>query len=163
MEGRITEYHRVKDRVVVTLELKPCELIEYQDKDLDIDIKVHRKKKSNNANGYAWHLMQEMAEALKSDKWSVYIDMLVKYSNKFVVVTLANDEIADSMKKMVRAYVDLGKDAQGRPILQLYEGTSGFDSKEYSIFLDGICQECKDLGIPTITPREIAMLEGIKQ
>ena len=44
---------------------------------------------------------------------------------------------------------------------KIFKGSSEFDSKEMSIFIDGIVQECKQLGISTLTPDEIAQLKFI--
>ena len=46
-------------------------------------------------------------------------------------------------------------------IYRIYKGSSEFDSKEMSIFIDGIIQECKQLNINTMTPDEIARLNLI--
>ena len=46
-------------------------------------------------------------------------------------------------------------------IYRIYKGSSEFDSKEMSIFIDGIIQECKQLDIETMTPNEIAKLNLI--
>ena len=43
----------------------------------------------------------------------------------------------------------------------LYKGSSQFDSKEMSIFIDGIVEEAKQLGIQTMTPNEIRKMEII--
>ena len=37
-------------------------------KELDIQLKEHKEKRSLNANAYAWVLMQKIAEAIHSDK-----------------------------------------------------------------------------------------------
>ena len=42
---------------------------------------------------------------------------------------------------------------------RIYKGSSEYDSKEMSIFIDGIVQECKNVGIETLTPDEIARLD----
>lgn len=36
------------------------------------------------------------------------------------------------------------------------KGSSEYDSKEMSIFLEGIISECRDVGIETDTPEEVA-------
>jgi hypothetical protein len=43
----------------------------------------------------------------------------------------------------------------------VYKGSSEFDTKEMSIFIDGIVSEAKELGIETMTPNEIARLNGL--
>ena len=43
---------------------------------LSIKAVKHRNKRSLDANAYAWVLMQKIAEAINSDKWTVYLDCL---------------------------------------------------------------------------------------
>ena len=40
----------------------------------------------------------------------------------------------------------------------IYKGSSEFDSKEMSIFIDGIIEHCEEQGIPTLTKDEIERL-----
>jgi hypothetical protein len=44
---------------------------------------------------------------------------------------------------------------------RVYKGSSEFDTKEMSIFIDGIVSEAKDLGIPTDTPDQIAKMKSL--
>ena len=41
----------------------------------------------------------------------------------------------------------------------MFEGSSEMDSREMAILLDGVVQEAEQLGIPTLTPNEIARLK----
>ena len=38
---------------------------------------------------------------------------------------------------------------------KIFKGSSEFDTKEMSIFIDGVIQECNNLEIPTLTPEEV--------
>ena len=46
---------------------------------LAITIKQHREKRSLDANAYCWVLLQKLAEVLKTDKDSLYEDMICRY------------------------------------------------------------------------------------
>ena len=39
----------------------------------------YRRKRSLDANAYAWVLMQKIAEAIHSDKWEVYLHMKISH------------------------------------------------------------------------------------
>ena len=43
----------------------------------------------------------------------------------------------------------------------VYKGSSEFDKREMSIFIDGIVSEAKDLFIPTDTPDQIAKMKAV--
>lgn len=124
---------------------------------LNIQVKRYRKKRSLDSNAYAWVLMQKIAEAVNSDKWAVYLEMLQSYSRAFTHV-IVKPEAVDAMKKLYRTCIELGAvNVNGKRGIQLqvYYGSSTFNTKEMSIFLDGIISECKQLGITTATPDEI--------
>ena len=44
--------------------------------------------------------------------------------------------------------------------IRVFKGSSQYDSKEMSILIDGVVQECTNLGIPTITGEELNKLKG---
>ena len=124
---------------------------------LNIEAKQHRNKRSLDANAYAWVLMQKIAEAVNSDKWSVYLQCLQRYSRAFSHVIIKPEAI-DRMKALYRTCVDLGEiTVNGRTghQLQVYYGSSCFDSKEMAVFINGIVSECKELGIEVLPPYEL--------
>ncbi len=128
-------------------------------KDCKLNIKAvkFRNKRSLDSNAYAWKLMQQIAEAINSDKWSVYLDCLQRYSRSFTHIIVKPDAV-DAVKELYRATIDLGEitvNGQTGHQLQVYFGSSTFDSKEMSVFIDGVVSECKELGIETLTPKEL--------
>ena len=67
------------------------------------------------------------------------------------------------MKEEFRTCVDLGEITVGGTTghqLQVYYGSSTFDTKEMSVFIDGIVSECHELGIETMTPEQIAAMNA---
>ena len=125
-----------------------------------LTIKKFRQRRSLNSNAYCWVLITKIAEAIHSDKWDVYLNCLIKYSNDFTFV-VCKESAVDKMKELYRTCVDLGEitvNGNKGHQLQVYFGSSGFDSKQMSVFLEGIVAECKELGIETLTPREIEVM-----
>lgn len=129
---------------------------------LEVTVDKKRKKRSLDSNAYAWVLMQKIAEATHSDKWSVYLEMLKRYSRSFTFVIVKPNAV-EKAKESFRTYVDLGEvkvnGTEGHQ-LQVYFGSHLFDTKEMSVFLDGIILECKELGIETMTPDEIERMKS---
>jgi len=130
---------------------------------LSIEAKKYRQKRSLDANAYAWVLMQKIAEVIHSDRWSVYIEMLKKYSREFTFV-ICKENAIDRLKELYRTCVDLGEvnvnGTEGHQ-MQVFFGSSTFDSKAMSVFIDGIVSECKELGIEVIPPDEIARMKSM--
>lgn len=129
---------------------------------LSIKAEKYREKRSLDANAYCWVLLQKLAEASKSDKWTIYLQCLQRYSRAFTHV-IVKESAVDRMKELYRTCVDLGEvtvNGQTGHQLQVYYGSSTFNSKEMSVFLDGIISECKELGIETMTPAEVERVKA---
>lgn len=130
-------------------------------KELSIQAKIHRNKRSLDSNAYAWVLMQKIAEATGLDKWDVYLNCLQRYSRAFTHVIVKPNAI-DRLKELYRVCIDLGEvtvNGKTGHQLQVYFGSSTFDTKEMSVFIDGIVSECKDLEIELLPPSEIERMK----
>lgn len=131
-------------------------------KKLRITAKRYTQKRSLNSNAYAWHLMQEIAEVSNLTKWDVYIQCLKRYSRAFTHM-IVHPEVIPRLEEEYRVVIDLGEvmvnGNKGHQV-QVYFGSSMFDSKEMSVFLDGIISECRDLGIDVIPQSDIDKLNA---
>lgn len=129
---------------------------------LSIKAVKYRNKRSLDSNAYAWVLMQKIAEAVNSDRWSVYLEMLKKYSREFTFV-ICKEHAVDRLKELYRTCIDLGEvnvNGQEGHQIQVFFGSSTFDTKAMSVFIDGIVSECKELGIETIPPDELERMKA---
>ena len=138
------------------------EIDKLKDSKLSIKAVKHREKRSLDSNAYAWVLMQKIAEAVNSDKWSIYLECLKKYSRSFSHV-IVKPEAVEKMKELYRTCVDLGEisvNGMTGHQLQVYYGSSTFNTKEMSVFIDGIVSECKELNIETLPPAELERMKA---
>lgn len=129
---------------------------------LSIKAVKYRNRRSLDSNAYAWVLMQKIAEAVNSDRWSVYLEMLKKYSREFTFV-ICKEHAVDKLKELYRTCIDLGEvnvNGQEGHQIQVFFGSSTFDTKAMSVFIDGIVSECKELGIETIPPDELERMKA---
>lgn len=129
------------------------------DKDIMYDIKVdkHRKKRSLDANNYAWHLITEISNVMRLSKEEVYVQFLKEYGQREYVCLLANIEPS----RISKYYEKQGTFKQNGNIYtsyMFYVGTSQYDSYEMSIFIDGLVQEARNLGIQTLEDLEIEVI-----
>jgi len=125
-------------------------------KKLRIRAVQYRKKRSLDANAYLWVLLQKMAEVLRTDKWSLYLQMLKRYG-KFTYIVVKPTAV-EAVKKQWRECEEVGEiDVNGDKAVQMlcYYGSSTYDAKEFSILLDGVISEAKDLGIETLPSEEL--------
>lgn len=127
---------------------------------LSIKIDRHREKRSLNANNYAWKLLTEIANVCRTSKEEVYLEMLKRYGQSEIVSVLAHIPL----KEYVRYCEEAGESTLNGKLFKHYrvfKGSSEFDTREMSIFIDGIVSEAKDLDIQTMTPNEIARLKSL--
>ena len=140
---------------------KPLQLIQYlynQDKDKIYEIKEHKEKRSLSQNAYAWKLITELANVLRLNKEDLYIKLLNDYGQGEQVCMLSKISPQGYFKyyEVIKNVIIDGKELT---IYKILKGSSEFDSREMSIFIDGIIQECKNVGIETMTPEQVALLD----
>ena len=127
---------------------------------ISIKIDKYREKRSLNANAYAWKLLTEIANVVRSSKDEVYLEMLKRYGQSEIISVLAHIPIGEYVKYCEEA----GESKLNGKLFKhykVYKGSSEFDSREMSIFLDGVVSEAKEMGIQTMTPDEVARLKAI--
>jgi hypothetical protein len=137
----------------------PKQLINYlleQDSDRLFDLSEHKQKRSLNSNALLWHCLGEIANALNTDKWEVYLQMLKRYGKYTYICVKPN--VVDSVKKQWRECEVLGDiEINGQKAIQMlcYFGSSTYDSKEFSILLNGVVSEMEEMGLATPESEEL--------
>jgi hypothetical protein len=90
----------------------------------------------------------------------VYLLMLKRYGQSDMVSVIAEVPVQHYFKY----YEEAGESTLNGKLFKhyrVYKGSSEFDTKEMSIFIDGIVSEAKDLGIRTETPDQIAKMKSL--
>lgn len=131
-----------------------------QDKEKIFEIKEKKKKRSLTANSYYWSLLNQLASVMRMDNQECHFLMLKRYG-QYEVVSIRSDV---SLQGFFKCYEEIGKGAvNGNEFThyKIYKGSSQMDSKEFAILLDGVRSECEEVGIPVLTPSEIAQLKFI--
>jgi hypothetical protein len=132
-----------------------------KDKDkLSIEIKPYRQHRSLNANAYAWTLIGKIADAVRAGKDEIYLNCLKRYGQSELISVLSHVPIGN----YVKYYEEAGESKLNGKMFthyRVYKGSSEFDTREMSIFIDGVCSEARDLGIQTETPNEIARMKAL--
>lgn len=137
------------------------------EQEVTFTIKKRATPRSLNANNYAWSLIEQLAVAMKTDKDAVYEEMLRRYGTGESYVDEAGNEckVLFSLQEGVppalvaRHYAETGVGyVNGKKFIhyRAIKGTSEYSTKEMSVFLDGIISECREVGIETDTPEQIA-------
>lgn len=134
---------------------------------LKIDIKKYRENRSLNANAYAWVLIDKIAKKLNTTKEEIYREVIKRVG---VFEILPIKEIA--VETFCRRWQSKGlgwvcdnlgacKTLKGYVNIVAYYGTSTYDTKEMSRFIDEVVAEAKSQNIQTETPEQIENLKSL--
>ena len=169
MTGRLLSCDRDKNvnkpRVVFAVNerntLGRCwdELVGYEK--IVVKVGPYRRKRSKDANAYFWQLCGELAKKLGTTKEVVYRQMIIDVGTYETIIAEehAAERIAERWRNNgIGWLVEKADNAgmRGYLVLNLYFGSSTYDTAEMSRLIDNVVAECKEQGIPTETPDEIA-------
>lgn len=153
------EVNEQSDFKLMVDELRECEK-------LSIEVKPFRQKRSLDANAYCWVLIDKLAEKLKIPKAEVYRQYIREIggnSETVCVKSEAADHICNGWQRNGIGWQTetFPSKIEGCTNIILYAGSSVYDSSQMSRLLDLIVQDCKEQGIPTETPDEIARMKAL--
>lgn len=127
---------------------------------LSIKVVKYREKRSLDANAMLWTLLSKMSDVLKTNKDDLYIEMLSRYG--VFTHIIVKPSALERVKAEWRDAKDLGEVFVNGVVgiqLQCYFGSSTYNTKEMSVLIDGVVNECKELDIETLSPNEIDQMK----
>lgn len=138
---------------------------ELREKDLDVEVKKHREKRSLNANAYLWQLLTKLSEVLQGEtKESLYLDY-VRTSGPHKDFELTESEASTfrvAWEKLGTGWpteqVDYSPDGE-RVVIRAYYGSSTYNTRQMSRLIDMVVEDCREQGIETMTERELSLLK----
>lgn len=123
---------------------------------LSIKATKYRQKRSLDANGLLWLCLGRIASNLRTDKWDVYLEMLKRYGQYTYIVV--KEKVVEQVKQQWRECEVVGEiEVNGQKAIQMlcYFGSSTYNSKEFSVLLDGVISEMQEMGLETPTSSEL--------
>lgn len=172
VDGNLVVSFRVFDEKNARKELETIK----DEKTIDIQAKKVHRKRSLSANAYYWVLVQKIAGVLGVSNNRVHNTLLRRYGalqdvdGEPLICFIPDTEKAFNQAIEAETYhikptsaVKIFKDGKPRRMYRIIKGSSEYDSAEMARLINGCVDECKHLGIETLTPWEIAqMLKGLK-
>lgn len=136
----------------------------HKDKLYDLEIKEHRQKRSLDANAYSWVLINKIADALRLTPKEVYQQAIQDIAGNHEIIPIKT-EAADKFKQVWESQglgwpcVDIGRSKiDGYRNMKAYYGSSTYDTRQMSLLIDHLIQDCKALDIETLPPDKLALL-----
>ena len=142
-----------------------------EDKVYNLEIKEYRKNRSLNANNLSWKLTDELADVLvlrggKITKEECHAEMIFRYgqvmldeNGEQVVYSTSSEVSLPEFYPYAKAIGESELNGKTFTHYRIYRGSHTYDSWEFSVFLTGIVEECKEQGIEVVSPELKSLLE----
>lgn len=165
-QGRLTgiQVPFRSEKAVISFEVTadPADVERYKDKELDITIVRHSKKRGLAANAMLWACLGEIAAAARTDNWSAYLYMLERYG-KYSTVLIKAEALPD-LRRVWRETRVVGEREDGMVEVLCFYGSSTYTTEEFSRLLDGVVSDMKELSLTPPPSREMqAALEELER
>lgn len=139
-------------------ELKGCEKI-------TVRVSKFKKKRSLDANAYAWVLISKIAEKTNVATNEVYRSAIKEIGGNSETVCVQDHAVASLCAGWSRNGLGWCTDTlkskiDGCTNVILYYGSSTYDTKQMNRLVNILVQECEQLGIETKSPAELDSLLG---
>ena len=152
---------------VLQVEL-PCDMTDeinslqsYLAKGKRITITIKREGRSKDANSALWHLIGEMAVKLRTTKQELYRELLKRYG-VYTHLVVKKDAVQALGRLWNGAVEVLGeipmRNNQVGVQLQVYYGSSTYDTQQFARLLDGAISEAEEMGIYLISAKDRDLL-----
>lgn len=139
--------------------------------DYVLSLKKATKPRSLTANAYMWVLCDQIARVVKTTKEEVYRKAIKEVGVFSDVGVQAGEPCAE----LVKAWGSNGigyfsemfdsaltdKDGNKMKRVRLYVGSHNYSSKDISRLIDYVVDEAKNLGLETMTPKQIEELKAV--
>lgn len=130
------------------------------DKDIQVDVKEYRPKRTQDQNSYFWVLVREIAIKMKQSMNDIYKGY-IQDCGMMEIVPIKNEAVNDFIRKWEAKGLgwfckDMGDSKmKGYTKLAIYFGSSSYNTKEMERLIDAVIIDCQELGIETKTKEEI--------
>lgn len=136
----------------------PKKLIDWlydQDKEKVFEIKEYKEKRNNDQNAKYWKLLNELALKLKISVEELHFQMLKFYSQRYQILIPTETSIRGIEYYEKKSTIK--KDNKLFDVYIIYTPSHELNKEEFSLLLEGLCNECKEQGIETRSPEELSM------
>ena len=127
-------------------------------------LKWFRKRRSLDANAYAWAMLWKLSAVLHIPKEEIYRDIIKDIGGNYETLRMSTDAVAPFKEHWGHGRVgwmveELESTQNGYTTVIAYYGSSVYDTRQMSRLIDCIVDECKSQGIEVLTERELSLLK----
>lgn len=137
-------------------------LIQYlleQDQEKTFEVKEYKEKRNSKQNAKYWKLLTQLSLKTKIGIEELHFNMLKNYSPRYEIMIPAEIGIRGieyyEKKRTIR------KDKKLFNVYYVYTPSHELNKTEFAILLQGLCDECKEQEIETLSPQELGRLRKL--
>lgn len=143
----------------------PTDLEDLQGKELDIVARVHREKRSLNANAYFHVLSGRIAEKLGTSLNHEKNRLIREYGQYEIIdgmipTLMAKEKYEDKMLDMEGVHLKVVERPGEMVKMAVMRGSHTYDTAEMSRLIDATVEEAKELKIETMTPDQLERMKA---
>ena len=134
------------------------------DNDFELSIDKVKANRSNDANRYFWQLVGQLSEKINVSPEDIYRTYIKDIGGNYEVMPI-KDEAVETWQSIWRQrgigwQCDIVGESKLRGYTNVicYYGSSTYNTKQMSRLIDLCVQDCKEQGIETMTPSELALM-----
>lgn len=140
---------------------------------VSVKVSKYNEKRSLDANAYYWQLLTKLAGAMKISNSYCHNVMLRRYGvpeeidGSLVYWVIPDTDEAERKADESETYhikptsnVREGNDGKMYRTYMLLKGSHEYSTAEFSRLISGLVDECRQCGIETLTPAELASMMG---
>lgn len=134
------------------------------DKTYEITIGKESKKRSNDANAYYWQLIGQLSAKVNIAPKDIYRSHIKDVGGNYEIVPIKEEAVDFWINAWESKGLGWCSEALGESKLRgymnvvCYYGSSTYDTRQMSRLIELCVQDCKEQGIETMTPAELAQL-----
>ena len=167
MKAKIVRYDYSSNSALISFDGDFSEMFDkYNGKDINVDIKVWKPKRSGAANRYMWVLVDRIAHTLHLTKNEVYREAIKEIGGVSEVLRMldgAVDKFESVWEKQgIGWQVEKVPIGDGTTNVIAYYGSSTFDRDQMTQLIENLIFEAENLGIDTDTPDKVLWWESLQ-
>lgn len=153
---------------LIALELDEAPVVydQTKDKDLNVEIKIHRNKRSLNANSYFHVLVEKIADERRVSHTEIHNFLICEYGclDEDMPPVIMDDEVPwmrlETLHIRPTSATKVLDNGRLYRVYLVMRGSHTYDTKEMSRLIDGAVYEAKQLGIEVLPPDELERMKA---
>lgn len=125
------------------------------------ELKEYKEQRNKEQNAKYWKLINELSLVLKIGVEELHFQMLKNYSVRYEILVPENEQIR-GIQYFERKSTIQARDGKRFDIYHVFTPSHELRTDEFAILMKGLIEDCREQGIDTRSPEEIARDEQIE-